>query len=137
MTIYCDDFPILEGDFRHEGGEASGCRVDRWEIKTQGESGGWQEAGARGFKIIRGEIKKWEERGWMNGTARGRGRNSHGCMHVPQSIDPWNDAAESTAPGKWPFPLGLSVIFDPSSWPARTAGLVFLSTRTMWPRKAA
>ena len=81
------------------GGEVSGCRVERWEIKTQGESDGWQKARVRGFKIIRREIKKWEERGWMNGTARGRGRNSHGYMHVPQSIDPWNDHGREHGPG--------------------------------------
>ena len=30
MTIHCDDFLILEGDFHsHEGGEVGGCLVER------------------------------------------------------------------------------------------------------------
>ena len=36
----------------------------------------------------------------MNGTARGRGRNSHGYMHVPASIDPWKRHGREHGPGK-------------------------------------
>lgn len=53
----------------------------------------------------------------MNGTARGRGRNSHGYMHVPPSIDPQDATAESTAPGKWSFPFDFRIFL------AQTHGL--------------
>jgi hypothetical protein len=46
----------------------------------------------------------------MNGTARGRGRNSHDSILVASSIDRWNGTAESTAQReKWSFIFDISV----------------------------
>ena len=55
------------------------------------------------------------------GQREGGGRNSHGYMHVPLSIDPWNDTAESTAPGKSPFIFGF-LIFWPKLVPRENNG---------------
>jgi hypothetical protein len=122
MTIYCDDFPTLEGDFdRHEGMGAVQQVGVGWKggDKTPGESGGQWKACEMGFEIIRREIGKLEGQGWMNGGKEREGEEFprvHACSTVDRPLE---STAESTAPEKWPFLSNFRVL-----WPGVMASAV-------------
>jgi hypothetical protein len=122
MTIYCDDFPTLEGDFdRHEGMGAVQQVGVGWKggDKTPGESGGQWKACEMGFEIIRREIGKLEGQGWMNGGKEREGEEFprvHACSTVDRPLE---STAESTAPEKWPFLSNFRVL-----WPRVMASAV-------------